>query len=157
MGHRQPPEQGFTLLELLVVLVIMALATAGVTLALRDSQADALEHEALRLSAMLEAARAESRATGVAIHWLPRPDGFELRGAAARSDPQDALNAPQRWLNAGTQAHILTPVGAPSLLLGPEPLLPVQAVQLRSGEHVVTVGSNGLSAFAPQPATAGTP
>ena len=40
---------GFTLLELLVVVAIMALATAGVGFALRDSAAGNLEREAQRL------------------------------------------------------------------------------------------------------------
>ena len=40
------PVRGFTLLELMVVVAIMALATAGVSLALRDSSATQLEQEA---------------------------------------------------------------------------------------------------------------
>ena len=46
--------KGFTLLELLVVVAIIALATAGVSFALRDSQATQLEREAQRLAALLE-------------------------------------------------------------------------------------------------------
>ena len=40
---------GFTLLELMVVVAIAALATAGATLALRDGEATQLEREALLL------------------------------------------------------------------------------------------------------------
>lgn len=41
--------KGFTLLELLVVLAIMAVATAGVGLAMRDSSQSRLEREGQRL------------------------------------------------------------------------------------------------------------
>ncbi|MBP6357465.1 MAG: prepilin-type N-terminal cleavage/methylation domain-containing protein, partial [Burkholderiaceae bacterium] len=44
---------GFTLLELLVVVAIIAIGTAGVSLALRDASASSLEREAQRLAALL--------------------------------------------------------------------------------------------------------
>ena len=46
-----PRTRGFTLLELLVVVAIIAIASAGVSFALRDSQATQLEREAQRLAA----------------------------------------------------------------------------------------------------------
>ena len=64
--------RGFTLLELLVVISIMALATAGVGLALRDGGQQALEREGERLAVLLESARAQSRASGVPVRWRPR-------------------------------------------------------------------------------------
>ncbi|HRN65296.1 MAG TPA: prepilin-type N-terminal cleavage/methylation domain-containing protein, partial [Alicycliphilus sp.] len=71
---QEPPgravaQGGFTLLELLVVIAIIALATAGVGLALRDSGATALQREGERLAALLESARAQSRASGAAVRW----------------------------------------------------------------------------------------
>ena len=56
--------QGFTLLELLVVVALIAIATAGVSLSLRDSADSALERDATRLAALLETARAQARASG---------------------------------------------------------------------------------------------
>ena len=66
---------GFTILELLVVITIIALATGMTMLALRDGQQQRLEQEAVRLAALLEAARMESRASGRPVMW--RPLGLE--------------------------------------------------------------------------------
>lgn len=111
---------GFTLLELLVVVSLVAMATAGATLALRDSQDTVLEREAQRLSALLEAARARSRASGIPVVWRTEGDGFRFDGLPARS-------LPQHWLSVGMQAQSSQPV-----LLGPEPLIAPQAIALRS-------------------------
>ena len=59
-GGVQRRDCGFTLLELLVVVSIMALATAGAALALRDSAHTQLEREGERLAALLEAAVLEA-------------------------------------------------------------------------------------------------
>ncbi|MEQ1808012.1 MAG: prepilin-type N-terminal cleavage/methylation domain-containing protein, partial [Burkholderiaceae bacterium] len=69
MTHRA---RGFTLIELLIVVVLIAVASAVASLALRDPAATQLEHEAARLAALFEAARAEARASGIAVIWEPR-------------------------------------------------------------------------------------
>ena len=63
--------RGLTLLELMVVIAIMGLATAGVSLAMRDTAGERLEREAERLAALLEAGRAASRTSGVPVRWQP--------------------------------------------------------------------------------------
>ena len=55
-------QAGFTLIELLVVITLIAIASSVITLAMRDPAATRLEQEAARLGALLEMARAESRA-----------------------------------------------------------------------------------------------
>ena len=83
-GPGRPPRNtaGFTLVELLLVLMLIALVSGLAGLALRDGGESRLEREALRLSALLEAGRAEARATGVAVR-------FELAG----SDSQNGGNS----------------------------------------------------------------
>ena len=56
--------RGFTMLELLAVVAIVAVGTAAAALSLGSVQADALEREGERLAALLEAGRARSRVAG---------------------------------------------------------------------------------------------
>ncbi|MBS0318607.1 MAG: prepilin-type N-terminal cleavage/methylation domain-containing protein, partial [Proteobacteria bacterium] len=114
---------GFTLIELMVVVTIIALASAGVGFALRDSSQTRLEREGDRLAALLEAARAQSRSTGVAIVWRAAATGFRFDGAAPDAFPESWLDADTRVSQTGDPAGTL-----PLLVLGPEPLIGPQAV-----------------------------
>jgi general secretion pathway protein H len=130
---------GFTLLELLIVVAIMAIATAGVSFALRDSQATQLEREAQRLAALLESARAQSRSTGVPVRWYPTPGGFQFDGL-----PPNTL--PDRWLSDSTEV-----LGSVTLQLGPDPIIGPQEVVLGSAAlpgRSVHVATDGLRPFA---------
>jgi general secretion pathway protein H len=140
--------RGFTLLELLVVLAIVALATGGATLALRDSSATRLEREGLRLVAMLESARAQSRTSGIPVVWRTAPQGFEFLGLRPREEDPDSLAGPRTWLDPQTHAQIVRPVNATSLVLGPEPLIASQRLVLLLGERQLTLATDGLGAFA---------
>jgi general secretion pathway protein H len=143
--------RGFTLLELMVVVAIVALATAGATLALRDSSATQLEREGLRLSAMLESARAQSRTSGVPVVWRQRPDGFEFVGVKPKRVAQDSLAEPRIWLSPETRAEVTLPTGAQVLVLGPEPLIAAQRLVLLQGDRQLTLATDGLSPFAVVP------
>ena len=90
--------RGFTLLELLVVVSIMALATAGVGLALRDGSQQSLEREGERLAALLESARAQSRASGVLVRWRAVEGGFRFDGLRAGT-------LPTQWLDNSTRVR----------------------------------------------------
>lgn len=135
-------QRGFTLLELLVVVAIIAIASAGVSFALRDSQATQLEREAQRLAALLESARAQSRSSGVPVRWYPTAAGFKFDGV-----PPNAL--PERWLSDTTEV-----VGAVTLQLGPEPIIGKQAVVLATAgtpQRTLRVATDGLRPFAVTP------
>ena len=132
---------GFTLLELMVVVLIVAVASAAISLTLRDRSQSKLEEEGARLSALLETARTQSRIVGTDVRWAPlTTGGFEFIGLPSIATKQ----LPSRWLDADTTATV---VGAPQLLLGPEPLLPAQRVVLHLGEREIAVGTDGLSPF----------
>jgi general secretion pathway protein H len=143
---------GFTLLELLVVVAIIALGTAGVGLVLRDGAQGQLEREAQRLAALLESARAQSRSSGVPVRWVGSPQGFYFEGLATRTQAEP-------WLSASTQVGT-SPNGLATLVLGPEPLIGRQSVTLGSSNapgQVLRVATDGLRPFAVQPSVAGAP
>lgn len=138
-SRQHAPVAGFTLVELLVVMVLIGLATAVVSLALRDPSAYRLDQEAARLGALLEAGRAEARASGLPVRFeLGSDEGFRFSGLPPK------VELPKHWLNEGVQARI---VGARAVLLGPEPLIGAQSVELTLGERRITVATDGLAPF----------
>lgn len=144
-------QQGFTLLELMVVVAIIALATATVSLALPDSNRDRLETEALRLSALLESARAQSRTSGVPVYWRTTANGFEFLGLSTRKDAPNPLAGTRTWLQADTRAQVVRPANTANLVLGPEPLITAQRLQLQLGAQTLTLATDGLGPFSVAP------
>jgi general secretion pathway protein H len=141
VGTKVGPIKGFTLLELLVVVAIMAIATAGVGLALRDSSQTQLEREALRLTALLESARAQSRMTANTVRWRATPAGFTFDGASGTS-------MPTQWLSDDVTSEPATAV-----VLGPEPIIGPQRIRLVSRAdpgRSLTIATDGVGPFAVQ-------
>jgi general secretion pathway protein H len=132
------PALGFTLIELLVVVAIVAIATVGVTLALRDPQGTQVERDAQRLAALLESARAQSRASGVPVRWKAANGGFTFEGLKPGT-------LPDRWLSEDTRVE-----GNATLVLGPEPIIGRQEVVLAAAnapQYQVRVATDGLRPF----------
>lgn len=151
-GNPSRPARGFTLLELLVVVAIVAMASLGVGLALRDSSDTALQREAQRLAALLESARAQSRLSGLSVSWRPVAGGFQFEGLSGTP-------LPTTWLQSDTlvetpavqSAGQSTTPGAPVLWLGPEPIIGAQTLTLVSGapgSHRVQLATDGVRPFA---------
>ena len=136
--------RGFTLIELMLVLVVIGVATAVASLALRDPAASKLEHEAVRLAALLESARAEARASGIAARWEPvsepQADGTGFRFVGM--PPSQPM--PSRWLEAATSAQV---IGARAVVLGPEPLIGEQRIVLRLQDQRLTLVTDGIGPF----------
>ena len=133
--------RGFTLLELLVVITVIALGTAGVALAMRDAGQTSLEREALRLSALLDAARSQSRASGVMVTWEAVQDDAStpvMRWRGLRS--KEPL--PTQWLD--TQTRATTPR---VVVLGPDPVIAPQRVRLTLGAERRDVVTDGVGSF----------
>jgi general secretion pathway protein H len=131
----------------MVVITLIAIASGLMSLALRDPAGTQLENEAARLVALLESARAESRASGIAVRWETRAvetntnadaPGFEFVGVTNISD------FPSHWLGSGVSADI---VGARAVNLGPEPLIAPQRIVLRLEDQRLAIATDGLGPF----------
>src|SRR5512138_2380595 len=137
LGPPRARARGFTMIELMIVMALIAVAVGMVTLSLRDPAAAQLDREAVRLAALLEAARAESRSAGVPLRFelptQPGETGFKFVGVVLTGDP-----LPNQWLAEGVSAEI---IGARSLVLGPEPLIGPQRIVLRLGERNLTLAT----------------
>lgn len=143
----------------MVVVAIIALASAAVTLALPDPAATRLEREATRLVAILETARVQARALGAPVRWVPGrprqmadtpgqiPPDFHFTGLP------EGHGLPERWSDPELAGRIgvVLPPGQPGLLLGPEPVIPAQVVTLQLDDQRLRLSTDGLSAFAPLP------
>ena len=133
--------RGFTLIELMVVIAIVAMGTALASLALRDGEGSALARDAERLSALFESARAQSRAAGVPVVWHSTAGGFAFERLPASAAPM-----PTRWLDSQTAA-----IGNAPIVLGPDPIIGAQAVVLQrvgsASPQQMRVATDGLRPF----------
>ena len=139
--HLWQRHRGFTLMELLVVISLMALVSVGVVFAMGDNSQDQLQREGQRLAAQLEAARAQSRASGQPVRWRADGNSFVIEGLQSGSRRVD-------WL----QPPVATRVGG-DIILGPEPLIGPQTIVLsypRRSAHPIAVATDGVRPFAVQ-------
>jgi general secretion pathway protein H len=127
--------RGFTLLELMIVLLILGIVSAAVVFGSSGGPSRALHQEGERLAAVLEAGRAQSRATGVGVYFQPREGGFALASSAG--------TLTRTWMIPGVTATPNT-----SFALGPDPIITAQRVGLMLDGQTVVVATNGVTPFA---------
>lgn len=142
-GNKVRRPRGFTLLELMVVVAMIAITTAVVTFAIPDPSSTRLEREAARLIALLESARTQARAGAMTVLWMPQVNGpdadFQFLGLPPQLQPNNL-----KWLSPDVRAEV---VGGRSIVLGPEPVIGAQSVILRLDGKQIVVGTDGLGAF----------
>jgi general secretion pathway protein H len=93
---------GFTLLEVLVVVVILAVLVSLATVRLAPDARQSLREEATRLAAVLGHAHDEAIVTGAAFAWQPDANGYRF----VRRDPDRVWRAVDR--DAALRARTFT-------------------------------------------------
>ena len=97
--------RGFTLLELMVVVALIAITTAVASVALPDPATSRLEKEAARLVAFLESSRAQARSGGMTVIWMPQPTSadtdFQFLGLPANETPS------LQWMEREVKAEVV--------------------------------------------------
>ena len=91
------PVRGFTLIEMLVVLVIIGVALGAVAVKLMPDDHSRLRDEAGRLALLLENAGLEARSSGEAMAWLPDRNGYQFWRRNAQGNWKPMEEGPYRF------------------------------------------------------------
>lgn len=145
--------RGFTLLELLVVIVLAGILLSVVTLQVRPDPAQRLAREAERVGQLMALAADEARLSGRPISWEADLSGYRFVTETAgerRLLTSDDLLRERRWDEPLTRLAVLPAAGPAQVLLSPDaPALrmavarewvqPRWTLELATREHRATV------------------
>ena len=134
-------QHGFTLIELMVVLVIVGIASAAISLSIKPDPLQMLRKDANRLVQTLQIAQAEARADGRPITWRADAKGFRL---SRRNDAGPGLDhfmndpqlRPRPWETPSITVRVMH--RQPVVLNAEWFATPLQ-LQLSDGQHRLTV------------------
>ena len=160
-------QRGFTLLEMMIVLLIIGIATTLVSVSVfADNRARALRQDAVRLAHVFTAAQAEAWASGQPLVWEHNAEGYRfsrqprqlmlparrLVRAQHGTDTAiggDSILRPRAWISSGAVA-LRNSAGA-ALVFGADWIPgPLQMV-LESEGHVVRLSRLGNGRFVVEP------
>ena len=142
------PQAGFTLLEMLVVLVIAGLLVSLASVKLTRNPRTDLNEEAQRLALLFESAGDEAQVRARPIAWLPLDGGFrfDIRTEDGWRPLRDDLLRPRRWEGGVTGVTIQYPgtdQSAERVVFGTEAIDTPMEVTLVSASGSVTIVGTG--------------
>lgn len=147
---------GFTLLELLVTLVVIALMTAVVGFSVTHSSQRALKYEGEKLAARLNAAHAQMVAGASPLRLIATPTGYAFE-VTERAEDGSAVANWKPLLDDETLAPRLLPSGArlelprrAPLAIAREPIGTPQAFSLVQEAARVELVTDGVQGWAVQ-------
>jgi len=144
------PSRGFTLIEMLVVLMIMGLFLGMVSTITRPDDRAVLQLEAERLAQLMDFAAAEARLTGKSIAWTADESGYRYWRSgddAVWSEIRDsellrARTLPQGMVVSGFRVENMQPQGAMRLEFSPQGSSLAFIIRMSLGaEHYAVTGS----------------
>lgn len=134
-------QQGFTMIELMVVLVIVGILSAAISLSIKPAPQERLRKDAQRLVQLLQIAQAEARADGRPISWQADGRGFRFSrlndaGTGTEHFAEDPQLRPRQWDSAPVKVRASPGV---QLVLNSEWITTPWQVELSDGRHRVSI------------------
>lgn len=99
-------QHGFTLIELMVVLVIIGIASAAVSLSIRPDPTHSMRQDTQRLAQVLEAAQSEVHIDGRPILLRADSEGYRFFRSGGETFAKDPLLRPRQWENQPLQVRV---------------------------------------------------
>jgi general secretion pathway protein H len=126
---RQPA--GFTLIEVLLVVVLIAIAASVAAMSIRDDDRHKLQEEGDRLAALFRMAQSEARISGRTLVWEADLTGYGFRTASGADDEKlrDELARRRAW------PFQVRRVETPRILFTREPLREPALIQLETASR----------------------